>query len=616
MGLRLDGMGLSGEIDVDALEEIGDLRIISLVNNSLAGSIPEFSRLRSLKALFLSGNDFSGEIRSDYFDKMDPLKKISLSENKFTGNIPASLGQLPNLKELNLENNEFSGQIPNFNHQTLISLNLGNNSLKGEIPTNLSKFNVNSFQGNPNLCGKPIGVLCNQRAEIGENPGLCEKTETSSIKCNVKAEISTGAGENGTVPIKADVHKAHRAKLVAATGTLAIMILSVVFCFVLRWMKLRNKASKVAGISKVDETIEVKVSKPGQTCKEVSKKSYESNGKASQTSNQKGGGGIGELVMVNTEKGVFGLPDLMKAAAEVLGNGVLGSSYKARMANRVTVVVKRMREMNAMGREEFDADLKRIGKLKHPNVLTPLAYHFRRDEKLFIFEYLPKGSLLYLLHGDRGPQHSEVNWSSRLGIIQGIARGLNYLYTELSSLDAPHGNIKSSNVLIGAENEPLLSEYGLCPFMNQEAQGLFAYKAPEAMETGKVTHKSDVYCLGIVILEILTGKFPSQYLINGEIGTDVVHWVESAVYEGREDELYDPEISSSGNYSEMEELIQIGIDCTDPNPETRLGMEEAIRRIGEITMEEKKSQCETNSVDGSGSGSGSSSSSSPEYETC
>lgn len=113
----------------------------------------------------------------------------------------------------------------------------------------------------------------------------------------------------------------------------------------------------------------------------------------------KRGGGMGDLSMINDDKDPFGLADLMKAAAEVLGNGGLGSSYKAAMANGLTVVVKRIREMNKLGRDTFDAEMRRLGRIKHPNILAPLAYHFRRDEKLVVSEYMPKGSLLFLLHG-------------------------------------------------------------------------------------------------------------------------------------------------------------------------------------------------------------------------
>jgi hypothetical protein len=110
------------------------------------------------------------------------------------------------------------------------------------------------------------------------------------------------------------------------------------------------------------------------------------------------------------------LPDLMKAAAEVLGNGGLGSAYKATMANGLSVVVKRMREMNKLQKDGFDEQMMWFGRLRHRNILTPLSYHFRREEKLLVSEYIPKGSLLFVLHGMPLPSPSSAS-SSFLGSV-------------------------------------------------------------------------------------------------------------------------------------------------------------------------------------------------------
>lgn len=300
-----------------------------------------------------------------------------------------------------------------------------------------------------------------------------------------------------------------------------------------------------------------------------------------------GKNGMNDLLMVNDEKGSFGLSDLMKAAAEVLGNGGLGSAYKAVMSNGMSVVVKRMRDMNRLGRDGFDAEMRRFGRLRHKNILTPLAYHYRREEKLLISEYIPKGSLLYLLHGDRGICHSELNWPTRLKIIQGIACGMGFIHTEFASYDLPHGNLKSSNVLLNDDYEPVLNDYALHPLINPNnaAQTMFAFRTPEITESQQISPKSDVYCLGILVLEILTGKFPSQYLSNGKGGTDVVQWVQSAMAEQREEELLDPEIASDADsVDQMVQLLKIGADCTLSDPEQRLDIREAIRRIEEVQV--------------------------------
>ncbi|XP_022777235.1 pollen receptor-like kinase 3 [Durio zibethinus] len=567
-GLRLEGMGLSGNIDVGALIEMKDLRFFSVINNSFTGIIPEINRLGALKALFLSGNQFSGAIPAEYFAKMGSLKKVWLSHNKFTGNIPFSLGQLPYLIDLHLENNQFSGHIPAFNHPTLKSINLSNNELEGEIPSSLSKFNANSFAGNPGLCGEEPGVSCSKAVETS--------SESTSISNNYDNRDEKSDSKKITAPII----------------TLGVMLFFMIIFLATRWRKKKQEDVNVVGKGSSNEAVEVQVSVPARREVEVGRKSASSSRKGSNHA-KAGVDAVAELVMVNNEKGVFGLPDLMKAAAEVLGNGGLGSSYKVKMANGVTVVVKRMREMNTLGKDAFDKEVKRLGNLRHPNILTPLAYYYRKEEKLFVYEYLPKGNLLYQLHGDPDTSHVELDWPARLKIVQGIAEGLDYLHTELASLDVPHGNLKASNVLLGPDSHPFLSDYGFCPLVNSSGvEALFAYKTPEAIRHGTVSPKSDVYCLGIIILEILTGKFPSQYLSNGKGGTDVVQWVTSAFSEGRQAELLDPEITGCQNsLGSMERLLHIGTLCSQSSPEQRLEMKEAIRMIEEIQVEGGLGSC-------------------------
>lgn len=159
---------------------------------------------------------------------------------------------------------------------------------------------------------------------------------------------------------------------------------------------------------------------------------------------------------------------------------------------------------------------------------------------------------------------------------------MGFLHTEFACYDVPHGNLKSSNVLLGEDYEPLLSDYAFNPLINttQAMQALFAYKSPEYAKYQQLSPKSDVYCLGIIILEILSGKFPSQYHNNGKGGIDVVQWVLTAMSENREEEVIDPEMASSTNsVKQMLQLLQIGAACIESNPEQRLDMREAIRRI-------------------------------------
>ncbi|KAL6222078.1 hypothetical protein ACLB2K_005470 [Fragaria x ananassa] len=613
VNLKLSNMGLSGTIDFEALTQLKGLRGLYLDNNHFAGDIPGFHKLVSLRSLSLNNTDFSGEIPADFFSKMNSLRWVTLSNNNFSGKIPESITKLKNLKELHLDNNNFSGEIPESlaelnslatlhlqNNQlsgeipqfkeTLKELNLANNTLTGEIPDEMStRYTADKFQGNEGLCGDPLE---NQCPDVPPSPSPSpeksrpEEEETANKDKKIKmAEIAIG--------------------VIAGVSFLMFVVL------VIRYRR-KDKQFSVLGkenMNKDDhvprqhhaEVVEVHV--PSSTGRSIGSTaaaastaqaaiSRSASTKKAAGDSKKGPQGVknsgnSELLMVSDLRGPFGLPDLMKAAAEVLGNGGLGSAYKAVMGNGLSVVVKRMREMNRLGREGFDAEMRRFGRLRHRNILTPLAYHYRREEKLLISDYVPRGSLLYILHGDRGTSHSELTWSTRLKIIQGVAKGMEFLHTEFAVYDLPHGNLKSSNILLQEDYEPVLNDYALHPLVNPSnaAQSLFAFKTPEYLESQEISPKADVYCLGIVVVEILTGKFPSQYLSNGKGGIDVVQWVQSAMAEQRDQELLDPEIeSNTESVKQMLQLLKIGADCTESKPDQRPDIKDAIKRILEVRV--------------------------------
>lgn len=164
---------------------------------------------------------------------------------------------------------------------------------------------------------------------------------------------------------------------------------------------------------------------------------------------------------------------------------------------------------------------------------------------------------------------------------------MEYLHSEFSAYDLPHGNLKSSNVLLNDDFEPLLNDYAFHPLLNTShaESSMFAFRAPEFNEHKQVTQKSDVYCIGIIILEVMTGKFPCQYLSKNKGGIDVLQWVKSAISEGKEKELIDPEILNNDNPDEnMVELLKIGVACAKSNPEERLDLKETVARIDGISV--------------------------------
>ena len=230
---------------------------------------------------------------------------------------------------------------------------------------------MDSFKGNEGLCGKPLDKVC-----MGDN-----KTNT-----NVPNQIPPEKKTNFVV--------------VVVLGIAALVFIAFAFFT----CKQRSEEEDNFGMlrrEKVPDSVSVvEVHVPSSTSNRSNSRASETSRKgSSRKGSTHGKNGMSDLVMLNDDRGAFGLQDLMKAAAEVLGNGGLGSAYKAVMATGMSVVVKRLREMKRLQREGFDAEMRRFGRLRHRNILTPLAYHFRREEKLLVSEYIPKGSLLYVLHG-------------------------------------------------------------------------------------------------------------------------------------------------------------------------------------------------------------------------
>ena len=161
-----------------------------------------------------------------------------------------------------------------------------------------------------------------------------------------------------------------------------------------------------------------------------------------------------------------------------------------------------------------------------------------------------------------------------------------YLYKEFPSLTLPHGHLKSSNVLLDQNFEPLLADYALVPVIDKEhaQQFMAAYKSPEFTQHDRTTKKTDVWSLGILILEMLTGKFPANYLKQGKGGNaDLAAWVNLVVREEWTGEVFDKEMKRTKNgEGEMLKLLKIGMCCCEWNVERRWDLTVAVKKIEEL----------------------------------
>ncbi|KAL2316507.1 hypothetical protein Fmac_030383 [Flemingia macrophylla] len=545
-GLRLENMGLTGDIDMNSLASITALRWISLMNNTFVGPLPNVRMLPNLKALYLSYNHFSGQIPDDIFTSLHRLRKLYLANNEFSGAIPSSIATLPSLLVLRLDSNKFQGSIPPFrHHNTLKILNLSNNDLEGPIPANISTFGASAFSGNPGLCGPPLANECH---------------------------VSVGS-------------KMRILKILLAVFATAFIVAMVVVVWVicrLRSQKKNQPRAQQASAMQGQGQASNKYAPPIY----VKTKSLADHRDASPRQVAARRAEQGKLTFVRHDQLKFDLQDLLKASAEILGSAGFGSSYKAVILDGQAVVVKRYKQMNNVPREEFHEHMRRLGNLNHPNLLPLLAYYYRREEKLLLSPFVDKGCLASRLHGNHNYQKPGLDWPTRLKIVKGVARGLSYLFTALPSVIVPHGHLKSSNVLLDESFEPLLTDYALSPVINLDhaQQVIMPYKSPEYAQLGRITKKTDVWSFGILILEILTGKFPENYLtLRYNADSDIASWVNAMITEKRTSDVFDVEMGGVGNSkAQLLKLLKIGLSCCEENVERRLDIKEALAQIEDL----------------------------------
>ncbi|KAG5538160.1 hypothetical protein RHGRI_025287 [Rhododendron griersonianum] len=568
-GLQLENMGLTGDIDVDALLLLPHLRTLSFTNNKFDGDFPDFYKLGALKSLFLSNNQFSGSIPDNAFAGMASLKKLYLSHNAFQGNVPTSLAQLPKLIELRLEGNQFTGLLPNFQQKDLRDVNVSYNQLEGPIPPALINVSPTSFSGNKDLCGKPLDSVC-KSSELNPNP--------PNSSSNVPSPSSVPTLEDAPNK-KTSTLKIAMIVIVCGVALAAIIVLLIIYC------RSRNQTSQLGR----PESSSYKHSTSLAAAASLHTAGLVKPTELSCRSSKKGvaAAELGKLSFVRDDRERFDLQDLLRASAEVLGSGNFGSSYKAVLLDGQAVVVKRFKLMNNVGREEFHEHMRRLGRLRHPNLLPLVAYYYRKEEKLLVFDFVHNGSLASHLHGNHSVEQPGLDWPARLKIVKGVARGLVHLQSELPSLIVAHGHLKSSNVLLNEVFEPLLMDYTLAPLVNQEhaQQILVAYKSPEYAQHGRTTKKTDVWSLGILILEILTGKFPANYLAQGT--GNLASWVDSIVKDQETARVFDEEMGSyakngTAEEEEMLRLFKIGVACCQEDVEKRLDLKEAVEKIEEL----------------------------------
>ncbi|KAM5577694.1 G-type lectin S-receptor-like serine/threonine-protein kinase RKS1 [Rosa sericea] len=267
-----------------------------------------------------------------------------------------------------------------------------------------------------------------------------------------------------------------------------------------------------------------------------------------------------------------------------LGEGGFGPVYKGVLSSGTEIAVKRLSKNSGQGNEEFKNEVVLIAKLQHRNLVRILGYCVQDEEKMLIYEYLPNKSLDSFIFNEM--KRTSLDWTRRLEIIFGIARGILYLHQD-SRLRIIHRDLKASNILLDYDMNPKIADFGVARIFgaNQIAAntnrvvGTYGYMSPEYAMEGLFSVKSDVYSFGVLLLEIVTGRKNISYYYDNPDSNLVGH-VWDLWKEGRALEIVDTSLGESYPISEVLRCIQIALLCVQEYANDRPTMSKVVSVLG------------------------------------
>ncbi|XP_051205327.2 L-type lectin-domain containing receptor kinase S.7-like [Lolium perenne] len=300
---------------------------------------------------------------------------------------------------------------------------------------------------------------------------------------------------------------------------------------------------------------------------------------------RKGRSKIEEPAVMFEDKNFRGmLPmEVVRAATNNFGSenviGIGGSGaivFEGVLPSGSRVAVKRFQAMRHCSKA-FESELRvTLDCPHHPNLVPLLGWCSSEHDLVLVYEFMPNGNLDSALHTKGG---ATLPWEARFGAVLGVASALTFLHDECEHRIL-HRDVKSSNVLLDAEFNARLGDFGLArmvshggvPLATQPA-GTLGYLAPEYVHSGVASERSDVYSFGVLALEVATGRRPT------EKGTAVVDWVWSLWGRRRLVDAADQRLQGRFVAEEMRRVLLVGLCCVHPDCRKRPGMRRVVRML-------------------------------------
>ncbi|KAL8505599.1 hypothetical protein ACS0TY_016734 [Phlomoides rotata] len=285
----------------------------------------------------------------------------------------------------------------------------------------------------------------------------------------------------------------------------------------------------------------------------------------------------------------FSLSTILKATdhfslTNKLGEGGFGPVYKGVLEDGQEIAVKRLSKTSSQGVEELKNEVMLIAKLQHRNLVRLLGCCIEGEENMLIYEFMPNSSLDLILFDQT--KRSLLDWGKCFSIINGIAKGLLYLHQD-SRLRIIHRDLKTSNILLDADMNPKISDFGLARSFGEndsEAKthrviGTYGYMSPEYVMKGLFSIKSDVFSFGVLVLEVVSRKRNRDFTLEDKNLNLIGHaW---ALY--KEDnllKLVDASLGDPIDISQALRSIHVGLLCVQACPKDRPSMSSVVFMLG------------------------------------
>lgn len=280
----------------------------------------------------------------------------------------------------------------------------------------------------------------------------------------------------------------------------------------------------------------------------------------------------------------------------MIGEGGFGCVYKGMIKSsddppsKLDVAVKQLGKRGMQGHKEWVTEVKVLGVVEHPNLVKLVGYCAEDDERgiqrLLIYEYMPNGSVESHLSSQ---SQTPLSWAMRLKIAQDAAQGLAYLHEEMD-FQIIFRDFKSSNILLDEEWNAKLSDFGLARLGPSEGLthvstavvGTMGYAAPEYVQTGRLTSKSDVWSYGVFIYELITGRRPFDRN-RPKSEQKLLSWVKPFLSDIKKFNLIlDPRLEGNYHLKSVQRLAIVANRCLVRNPKSRPKMSEVLEMVNRI----------------------------------